>query len=285
MDASASAEKAPLTAFVDRHYHLLRRLQSLTGVIPIGVFLFPHLTTNSSVVWGAFLNRDKFTDYGVGPEGAGVATFQHEVDFIHSLPALILIEILVLWLPIAYHAGMGIVFARTGRLGGGPTAYGGQKRYMLQRLTGYVGLLFIFMHISSLRWGWSWGGLFPKTFDATHAASTTAEHFQASSLPMAVVAGFYLVAVLGLVFHFANGLWTAAITWGLTITAQAQRRWGYVCGAIGLGLAGAAVTAILGFATLDPVKARAVETALKSGAKDASVDPSVATATGKDSLR
>lgn len=283
MDAPNTPVASRPTGFLDRHYHLLRRLQSLTGVIPIGVFLFPHLTTNSSVVWGGVLNANKFKEYGIGADGAGAATFQHEVDFIHSLPALILIEIAVLWLPIAYHAGMGLVFARTGRLGGGPVGYGGQKRYMLQRLTGYFGLLFIFMHVSSLRWGWNWGGLFPTDFNAEHAASTTAEHFQGASLPVAVVSAFYLVGVLSLVYHFANGLWTSAITWGLTVTRQAQSRWGWVCTAVGLGLAAAGVTAVVGFATLDPARAREVEIALQKAKAPAS--PSVADASGKEDSR
>ena len=44
-------------SFLDRHYFLIRRLHSLTGVAPIGVFLIPHLTTNSSIVWGNVLNK------------------------------------------------------------------------------------------------------------------------------------------------------------------------------------------------------------------------------------
>jgi hypothetical protein len=35
------------------------------------------------------------------------------------------------------------------------------------------------------------------------------------------------------VFHFANGMWTGAIAWGLTGTANAQRRWGHVCVVLG----------------------------------------------------
>ena len=30
-------------------------------------------------------------------------------------------------------------------------------------------------------------------------------------------------------YHLANGFWTAAITWGLTVSKAAQRRWGFVC--------------------------------------------------------
>jgi len=64
------------------------------------------------------------------------------------------------------------------------------------------------------------------------------------------------------VFHFANGLWTAAITWGLTISKQAQQRWGYACAAIGLSLAAAGLTAVVGFATLDVAKAKEIESKL-----------------------
>ncbi len=72
------------------------------------------------------------------------------------------------------------------------------------------------------------------------------------------------MSVLLLVFHFANGLWTAGITWGLTISVGAQRRWGYVCAAIGLALGLATVTAIVGFATLDIEQARVIEGLIQS---------------------
>jgi succinate dehydrogenase / fumarate reductase cytochrome b subunit len=39
----------------------------------------------------------------------------------------------------------------------------------------------------------------------------------------------YPLGILASCFHLANGFWTAGITWGLTISAAAQRRWGYVC--------------------------------------------------------
>lgn len=256
---STPPSPARTAPFMERHYFLLRRLHSLSGVAPIGLFLFPHLTTNSSIVWGSTLNASHYpalvTEYG--KTAAGIGTFQHEVDFIHNLPALAFIEIFVLWLPIAFHAILGVYFARTGRSNVSHYAYQGNYRYWLQRMTGYVGVLFIFAHVSSLRWGWTWGGLLP-TFDAAHAASSTAAHLQDGALG-GTVAIIYLFCVLALVYHFANGLWTAAITWGLTISTGAQRRWGQVCTAIGIGLAIAATAAVVGFATLDPDEARAVE--------------------------
>ncbi len=261
-DPSAHAANHSATAessFIDRHYHLLRRLHSATGIFPIGLFLLPHLTTNSSIVWGAMLNSKKYE--ALGADNAGIATFQHEVDFIHDLPALIFIEIFVLWLPIAYHAILGVYFARSGKTNTDRYRYQSNWRYAAQRLTGYVGVLFIFMHVSSLRWGWTYGGLMPS-FDASHAASTTALHLQGGIVPY-FNAAFYAICVLALIFHFANGLWTAAITWGLTISKQAQQRWGVVCAGVGVALAGAGMTAVLGFATLNPERAEAVETDMK----------------------
>jgi len=254
VNASTNRPTASAQSFWDRNYFLIRRLHSLTGVVPIGVFLIPHMTTNSSIVWGAWLKQPKHGH-------AGVEAFQHEVDFIHNLPALFFIELFVLWLPIAFHALVGVWFAMSGKSNVDRYAYQDNWRYVLQRWTGYLGLLFIFLHISSLRWGWTYGGLMP-TFVPDAASSSTAEHLQSGAVGL-LMAAFYLVCVLGLIFHFANGLWTAAITWGLTISVGAQRRWGYVCGAVGFGLAGAAIAAVVGFATLDIEKAKAVEAELR----------------------
>lgn len=229
-------------------------------MVPIGVFLFPHLTTNSSIVWGEVFNAKKYAEFGTG--GAGVATFQHEVNFIHGLPALIFIEIFVLWLPIAYHAILGVYFAQSGKSNTERYSYQANWRYVLQRASGYLGVLFLFMHISSLRWGWTYGGIMPE-FLPDNAASSTALHLQGGIFPY-FNAMFYLVCVLALVFHFANGLWTAAITWGLTISKKAQQRWGVVCTGVGVALAGAGVSAVVGFTALDANKAAEVENRMRA---------------------
>jgi succinate dehydrogenase / fumarate reductase cytochrome b subunit len=243
--------------FLDRHYLLLRRLHSLSGVFPVGVYLLPHLTTNSSIVWGRWLGHASYGD-------AGVETVQHDVNFIHSLPALVLIEIFVLWLPITYHALLGIWFAVSARPNVWHYSYQDNWRYTVQRITGYVGVIFIFMHITSLRFGWTYGGLMPA-FVASEAASSTAAHFQQSTLGTPIMAAFYLVCVLSLVYHFANGLWTAAITWGLTVSVTAQRRWGYICAVVGIGLAVATVLSVIGFSTLDVDQAQEIERAMLAG--------------------
>jgi hypothetical protein len=54
------------------------------------------------------------------------------------------------------------------------------------------------------------------------------------------------------VYHWSNGLWTAAITWGATISPTAQKRWGVVCLAMGIVLSIFAVGSIGGALAYEP---------------------------------
>lgn len=236
---------------LDRHYFLLRRLHSLSGVVPIGVFLIFHLVTNSSIIWGGLNGRAQ------DPEGTrnflerGLATFQHEVNFINELPLVLLLELFVLWIPIAFHSILGIYYATTGRGNTERYAYQDNWRYTLQRWSGYIGVVYIFYHVATLRWGWTW--LVPGGTDWSHffASSTLAAALQGSpegwTIGGVIVSLLYFVGVTAMVFHFANGLWTAAITWGITVSAEAQERFKPVCAAIGVALMGAGWAALLGF--------------------------------------
>lgn len=264
------------TSFMDRHHYLLRRLHSLTGIVPIGLFLIAHLTTNATIVWGAINKRaadplraaDGIVQVGDAGEvlARQVGTFQHEVTYINNLPFLVLIE-WTLWISIAFHAVLGLVYATTGRGNTGSYKYQSNVRYSLQRLTGYVGLLFIVYHIGTLRWGWTFLQPNGEPWTHTHASSTLAAALRgdagAWSIGGVFVALLYFAGITSLVFHFANGLWTAAITWGLTITEKAQRRWGVVCAVIGFVLMGAAWSSLAGFLALNYQSAREIEMALE----------------------
>jgi len=246
-------------SFLERHDFLLRRLHSFSGIIPIGLFLIAHLTTNSSVVWGLIDPRSQERAGELGH--AGVASFQHDVDFINnSVPFLILIEI-SLWLAIGFHSVYGFYIASTGKSNVRRYDYQGNWRYTLQRISGYVGILFILYHVATLRWGWTFlvpGG---TRWSAEFAASTMATILQGNGVKLAgvLVTAGYLIGITLLVFHFANGLWTAAISWGLTISEASQRRWGYACAGLGAMLMVMAWSSVFAFATLDVKRARATE--------------------------
>jgi len=266
--AALAAQAAHATDGISRHHFLLRRLHSLTGIVPIGVFLIVHLITNSSVLWGGFALHG---DAGLGADASiltrGIAYFQKEVSWINEqVPHLLLIEI-SLWLAIGFHSILGLIYIRSGKSNLKHYAFQDNWRYSLQRWSGYIGILFIFYHIATLRWGWTF--LVPEGVDWGHSAasSTLVLALRGSAegwSPLGVVVSLgYFLGITLLVFHFANGLWTAAITWGLTISAKAQKRWGVVCALLGVGLMGMAWSTLIAFMFLvDVQEAERVEAVL-----------------------
>lgn len=279
MTTATSTAPATSKSWFERNYFLFRRLHSLTGIVPIGVFLIAHLTTNSSILWGKIGLRGQAASESFTQ--GGVHYFNKEVIWINEqVPHLLLIEV-VLWLSIAFHSILGVFYALSGKANTARYAYKDNWRYTLQRITGYIGIFFIFYHVATLRWGWSF--LVPGGTQWSHhfAASTLAAALQGGEDGMRIGNGAlfvtlgYFIGITSLVFHFANGLWTAAITWGLTISQQAQRRWGRVCFGLGAGLMLMAWGSLFGFATLDVKEARRIELehAAKSALPDASHAP------------
>ncbi len=226
-------------------HFLLRRLHSLSGIVPVGVFLFFHLFTNMQML---------------------VGDFQHEVEFIHNMPALLFIEIFGLWLPIAFHAILGVWYTVSGKSNVVKYKYADNWRYTLQRVTGIIAFLFIFLHVATLRWGWQIFGWYTPFFVTGVAPTGTGENAAGVVVPLShlsthvavlhpLLLAAYVISMAAIVYHLANGLWTAAITWGVTITPRGQKQWGYVCILIGLGLAGAGGGAILGAVIYDAPEA------------------------------
>ncbi|MEL7473628.1 MAG: hypothetical protein AAGK04_09950 [Planctomycetota bacterium] len=266
---------ASLRKFLDQHHFLFRRLHSLTGIVPIGVFLIAHLVTNSSLVWGRFALRGKGEDLSVA-EG-GVKYFAHEVTWINEqIPHLLLIEI-TLWVSIAFHSVLGVYYATTGQRNTARYAYQDNWRYTLQRWSGYIALIFIFYHVATLRWGWTF--LVPSGTKWSHeyAASTLMAAIQGGEDGLraigVVVAALYFAGITAAVYHFANGLWTAAITWGLTVSKGAQQRWGVACFGLGAGLMLMAWGSLAATVLVDPLEARAMEERLHGAAEAELVEP------------
>jgi succinate dehydrogenase / fumarate reductase cytochrome b subunit len=221
-----SAPKPTVNDLLRKNHFLLRRLHSLSGIVPVGAFATVHLFTNAQMLWGE--------------HAGGRSEFQHEVDFIHSMPYLLFIEI-ALWGAIGFHAALGLWYTFTGKNNVSEYRYGGNVRYFLQRVTGILALVFIFIHVATLRWRWDLFGWYTPFWGKGYQAPALAEikslHDVALSFPLtayalqfsAWVALLYLAGVMAVVFHWSNGLWTAAISWGLTISEASMKRWGYLC--------------------------------------------------------
>lgn len=221
-------------SFLERHQFLIYRLFSLAGLIPVGAFLVVHLLTNASVLGGA-------------------VSFQSRVDLIHSLgPLLIPVEVAFIFLPMLFHAVVGFVIIANGLPNVGSYPYVGNVRYTLQRATGMIAFVFILWHLYQLHWlGAPLGG---GQFDPHHATSTAA-----TALRPAWVTALYAIGVLSAVFHFANGLWTLGITWGIWTSPAAMRRANAVSVVVGLVLAAAGLGSLAGLQAVDVDQARATE--------------------------
>jgi succinate dehydrogenase / fumarate reductase cytochrome b subunit len=244
-NASPQASPESSGSFLARNEFLIRRLHSLSGLIPVGAYMVIHLLTNASVLNGA-------------------STFQNAVFQIHSLGKLLLfVEWTFIFIPILFHAIVGVIIIRGGLPNSGTYAYTGNVRYTLQRATGMIAFVFIAWHVLHMH-GWfhfdAWldnvvkplGG---AKFAPYNAASTGGAAMQASL----VVQVLYAIGVLASVFHLANGIWTMGITWGVWISPKAQQRANWVCAVFGVLLAVVGMSALWGFSTVDVEQARETE--------------------------
>jgi succinate dehydrogenase / fumarate reductase cytochrome b subunit len=195
------------------HAHFLfRRLHSLSGIV-FGGYIVIHLLVNATLVEGARVLGEP-------------TVFQMQVDKIHSLPFLLAVEWAFIYLPIIYHTLYGLLITFTGQPNALSYPYAKNWFYFFQRASAIVIALFIAFHVLAMK-GVFGGDLGRQlTFDPARATQSAARHMHAVWWIGFVV---YPLGILASCYHLANGFWAAAITWGLTVSKAAQRRWGYVC--------------------------------------------------------
>lgn len=213
----------------DLRHFVLRRLHSLTGVLPIGAFLIEHLYSNYQAV---------------GPGGS--ARFDDVVKDFQTNPVIVWLEIFGIGLPLLYHAFYGLFIARQARYNAGRYGHGANWRFLFQRATGMLLVFYIGYHV----WNTRLMPVFhPEDFAASNGLITyqyvksylTGVHF---GIP---VWSLYIVGVLAACFHFANGLWGFLIHWGITVGPRAQRFSAYACAGLGVLLAALGLNALLAF--------------------------------------
>lgn len=203
-----------INAWMREHEFLLRRLHSLSGIVPVGFFLVEHLFTNSMAAYGRI-------------------TFNEHIHWIHNLPYVLALEILFIFVPLAFHAIYGIVIAMTGSPNVNHYPYMDNWRYTLQRITGYIAFLFIMAHLIHFRFAFLFGG--EQYMGAEDPWKLTVQGFVGSGwLPGWLIGLFYLTGTAAAVYHLCNGVVTFCITWGITVGDQARKRVGI--GALGLGV-------------------------------------------------
>ena len=205
---------APLRAG-EGHSFLLRRLHSLTGIVPVGLFLIEHFISNAFAV-------------------NGPAAYTKQVEFLTSFPFVVALELFGIWLPILFHSLYGFYIWYRGDSNIGEYPWTGNWMYAAQRWTGAIAFFYMGWHTWHIR------------FTGVHILSHPASAFGKVQLEFqnTWVAMFYLVGIIAASWHFAYGLWLFAAKWGIVTGDRARRRFGYVCAII------AVVFVAVGMATM-----------------------------------
>lgn len=201
----------------DREF-LNRRLHSLLGIIPVGLFVVEHLVVNHFATDGA-------------------SAFNKAAGFMGTLPFVHLLELFLIFIPLLYHAVYGLYIAFSAK--NNVSRYGFFRNWMflLQRVTGIITLIFVVWHVWETRIAAAFGA--EVSFD-----------MMANILSNPIMLVFYIVGILSAVFHFANGLWSFFVSWGLTITPRSQQISTYVT--MGIFVVLTIMTLRTIFAFLDP---------------------------------
>ncbi|MEK4565839.1 succinate dehydrogenase cytochrome b558 subunit [Alkalihalobacillus sp. FSL R5-0424] len=171
--------------------YLFRRLHSLLGVIPIGVFLIQHFVVNH------FATR-------------GAEAFNSAAHFMESLPFRYALEIFIIFIPLLYHAIYGVYIAFQAKNNSFQYSYFRNWMFRIQRVTGIILVIFITWHV--------W-----ETRIAAARGATVDFDMMANIFSNPFMIAFYIVGVVAATFHFANGLWSFAVSWGITVTPKSQQ--------------------------------------------------------------
>jgi succinate dehydrogenase / fumarate reductase cytochrome b subunit len=197
---------------------LLRKLHSLSGIVPIGAFLVEHILSNFEAL-------------------KGPAAYAAQVKFLNSLPLVRVLEIGLIFIPLAYHMLYGVYIALRGKSNLVYYSWAGNWMYMTQRWTGYIAFVYIVQHVIRQR--------FMGTSLPEHpgAAFAKVQHELANPWMLAV----YAIAMLAVCWHFSYGIWLFCAKWGITPGNKARQRFAYVCLALGIVLAGMGLASLYAF--------------------------------------
>jgi succinate dehydrogenase / fumarate reductase, cytochrome b subunit len=204
-------------ALTARQYFSLRRLHSLTGVVPVGVFLAEHFFTNSFALQGAQSYNDK-------------------VGFLKSIPYLYLVELFGIAVPIAFHAVLGLWIFWEAKMNSTRLPYKQNFMFTLQRVTGVFLVFYIGYHVAVTRFG-QWFGYQNQDLFA----------LMKHHLENPLVAIFYVLGILAASFHLGNGLWGFALHWGLITEHRSQKRWAWAAIGVSVALALVGLNSLLAF--------------------------------------
>jgi succinate dehydrogenase / fumarate reductase cytochrome b subunit len=185
---------APLRAGTGNSF-LWRRLHSLTGIVPVGLFLLEHMISNAEATGGA-------------------AAYNAQVKFLTGLPFRLGLEVFGIFIPLAFHALYGLYIWWRGENNVIDYPWTGNWCYTLQRYSGLLVFAYVAYHI----WFMRFAGV--HLVDHYDAAFWKVQYELSHPLLLAV----YVIGMVAASWHFGYGLFLFSAKWGIVTGDKARKR-------------------------------------------------------------
>lgn len=195
------------------HEFLLRRLHSLSGIVPVGAFLVEHILISNSTAM------------------KGPVAYSNTVEFLGGLPFAFYLELFGIWIPILFHGVYGVYLWMRGTGNLVNYRWMGNWMYSLQRWSGMIAFVYIIYHVYTKRF---------SGVDLHDHPGASFGKMQESLLNEWIFA-FYIIGLLAASWHFGYGVWLFCVKWGIITGEKARKRLLIPC--MGLALLIAAVGA------------------------------------------
>src|SRR5699024_7391488 len=141
----------------------------------------------------------------------GEESFNKAAGFMGNLPFVIALEVLVIYLLLIFHAVLGVYIVFTAK--NNVKSYGFARNWLFffLRITVVIKVISVVWHVWQTR-----------VQVALRTAEVNAEMMQ-NILTQPFYFWFYIISILAVVFHLANGLWGFAVTWGIAQSPRSQQ--------------------------------------------------------------
>jgi len=178
-----------------RSNFISERLGSALAIVPLGVWTLSHLWNNLAAFQGGQAWQTAVTEYP------------------HPLAEGITLGVVLL--PLVWHTiwGLGRIFKT--RPNYPRYGYFANFKFILQRVAGLGLLAFLGAHL------WL-AFLHPRLVEGHVEPFSDIAHEMHFHKPTLLV---YVLGVLAIAYHLANGIHTAMMTWGATVTKLSLRKW------------------------------------------------------------
>jgi succinate dehydrogenase / fumarate reductase cytochrome b subunit len=215
----------------------LRRLHSLSGIVPVGAFLFEHiLISNATAI-------------------SGPDAYAKQVAFLGGLPLVFFLELFGIWLPILFHALYGFYIWYRGDGNAAEYPWSGNWMYTAQRWTGGIVFFYIVWHTYTMRF----------TGIDLHADPNASFGKVQAELMNPLLFAFYIVGLVCASWHLAYGIWLFAAKWGITSGEKARQRFLVVCLALFALMSGVGFASFYSFRSRPQQLPEPGSTAMQSG--------------------